>query len=129
MHSKSAPRRRHGGELKAQVLAECDGPGASVAAVAQTHGLNANLVHKWRRTERAKSSLTEAPQTDSGGAFGSKSATFPEYVAVAFLAVTLGLMAVVTHLSIPIAVGHIGVGALLLADLLALFLLTEVPAT
>ena len=58
MHSKSAPRRRHGGELKAQVLAECDGPGASVAAVAQTHGLNANLVHKWRRAERAKSSLT-----------------------------------------------------------------------
>ncbi|MGI8329173.1 xanthine dehydrogenase family protein molybdopterin-binding subunit [Actinomadura scrupuli] len=27
---------------------------------------------------------------DSGGAFGSKSATFPEYIAVAFLALTLG---------------------------------------
>lgn len=50
MHSKSTPRRRrHNDELKAQVLAECDVPGASVAAVAQSHGLNANLVHKWRR--------------------------------------------------------------------------------
>jgi len=50
MQSKGAPRRRHGKELKAQVLAECNEPGASVAAVAQSHGLNANLVHKWRRS-------------------------------------------------------------------------------
>ena len=44
-----APRRRHADVLKARVLAECAEPGASVAAVAQAHGLNANLVHKWRR--------------------------------------------------------------------------------
>lgn len=50
MHSKGAPRRRHSKEPKAQVLAACDAPGASVAAVAQAHGLNANLVHKWRRS-------------------------------------------------------------------------------
>ncbi len=54
MHSKAAPRRRHGAELKAQVLTECDEPAASVAAVAQSHGLNANLVHKWRRRQRAR---------------------------------------------------------------------------
>jgi transposase len=52
MHSKAATRRRHGDELKATVLAECDEAGASVAAVAQAHGLNANLVHKWRRQRR-----------------------------------------------------------------------------
>jgi len=52
MHSKAATRRRHGDELKAKVLIECDEPGASVAAVAQAHGLNANLVHKWRRQRR-----------------------------------------------------------------------------
>jgi transposase len=68
MHSKLAPRRRHSDELKAQVLTQCDAPGRSVAAVAHTHGLNANLVHKWRRAERAKSTLTEA-QTNGGGAF------------------------------------------------------------
>jgi transposase len=52
MHSKATTRRRHGDELKAAVLAECEEPGASVAAVAQSHGLNANLVHKWRRSRR-----------------------------------------------------------------------------
>ena len=54
-----APRRRHAEELKARVLAACAEPGASVAAVAQAHGLNANLVHKWRRG-RGASALTPA---------------------------------------------------------------------
>ena len=43
------PRRQHEPALKTQVLAACAESGASVAAVAQAHGLNANLVHKWRR--------------------------------------------------------------------------------
>jgi transposase len=46
------PRRRHDSELKKLVLAECAEPGASVARVALRHGLNANLVHKWRRRSR-----------------------------------------------------------------------------
>ena len=48
-HSKQSSRRRHGAALKAQVLAECAQPQASVASIAMAHGLNANLVHKWRR--------------------------------------------------------------------------------
>jgi transposase len=48
-HSKRGSRRRHDAELKAKVLSECGAPGASVAQVALAHGLNANLVHKWRR--------------------------------------------------------------------------------
>lgn len=48
-HSKRGSRRRHDDELKAKVLSECGVPGASVAQVALAHGLNANLVHKWRR--------------------------------------------------------------------------------
>jgi transposase len=52
-HSKNSSRRRHGAELKARVLAECAQPGASVAQVALAHGLNANLVHKWRRLAQA----------------------------------------------------------------------------
>ena len=50
MHqSKTLPRRRHGAEFKAQVLAACTEPGASVAAVAQAYVLNPNVVHRWRR--------------------------------------------------------------------------------
>ena len=48
-HPKGRSRRRHDAELKVRVLAACSEPGASVARVALTHGLNANLVHKWRR--------------------------------------------------------------------------------
>lgn len=46
-------RRRHEAGLKQRVLAECAVPGASVAKVALAHGLNANLVHKWRRDVHA----------------------------------------------------------------------------
>jgi len=52
MEQAKGGRRRHSAEFKQQVLAECDRPGASVAAVALSHGVNANLVHKWRRQQR-----------------------------------------------------------------------------
>lgn len=42
-------RRRHPAAFKAEVLAACAQPGASVAGVALSHGINANLVHRWRR--------------------------------------------------------------------------------
>lgn len=47
--AKRETRRKHDAEVKRRVLAECAEPGASVARVALSHGLNANLVHKWRR--------------------------------------------------------------------------------
>ncbi len=49
MQPKTLTRRRHSDDLKAQVLRECSEPGASIAAIALAHGLNANLVHRWRR--------------------------------------------------------------------------------
>lgn len=70
--SKRAPRRPHSADLKALVLAECAHPGASVAGVAQKHGLNANLVHKWRRGAGAPStrpSSVHTPADDRVGAF------------------------------------------------------------
>jgi transposase len=48
MHPNSGSRRRHSDELKAKVLAACEEPGASISRVALAHGLNSNLVHKWR---------------------------------------------------------------------------------
>lgn len=50
--TKRAARRRHDTELKTLVLDQCKQPGASVARIALSHGLNANLVHKWRREAR-----------------------------------------------------------------------------
>lgn len=50
---KKITRRRHAPDLKAKILGECDQPGASVASVAMSHGINANVVHKWRRLANA----------------------------------------------------------------------------
>ena len=49
MHVNQKPRRRHSEQFKAQVLAACAEPGASISAVALSFGVNANLVHQWRR--------------------------------------------------------------------------------
>lgn len=63
MTSDRKTRRRYSEMKKAQVLAECGEPGASVAKVAMAHGINANVVHRWRQlsqgqapTELAKTS-------------------------------------------------------------------------
>lgn len=47
-------RRSYPKSFKAQVVEECTQPGASVAGVALSHGLNANLVHKWIRCQQAQ---------------------------------------------------------------------------
>ena len=61
MHSNCVPRRRHSAELKARVLAACNEPGASIAAVALSHGLNANLVRKWLVGRGLKRAGIQAP--------------------------------------------------------------------
>jgi transposase len=48
-----ASRRFRTLEEKLAILKEADGPGASVAAVARKHGMNANLLFGWRRLRQA----------------------------------------------------------------------------
>jgi transposase len=55
---RAASRRRYNAELKSQVMAECDAAGASVAKVAMTHGINANVVHRWRQLVREGQATT-----------------------------------------------------------------------
>jgi transposase len=52
--SNRSNRRSHSAEFKAQVLGECQQPGASVAAVAVAHGLNPNVVRKWLSGQNVK---------------------------------------------------------------------------
>jgi len=49
-------RRFYSAELKTQVMQECRQSGSSVAGVALSHGINANIVHRWLR-EGAQSAL------------------------------------------------------------------------
>ena len=57
---QTARRRRYSQEMKAQVLAECDVPCASVAKVAMSHGINANVVHGWRKIARGSNEVAVA---------------------------------------------------------------------
>jgi len=59
--SARGTRRRYSAELQAQVLAECDAPGASVAKVAMSHGINANVVHRWRQLAREVRPVPASP--------------------------------------------------------------------
>ena len=54
-------RRRHSAELKALVLEQCAAPGASVAKVAMSHGVNANIVHGWRKLAREREGAAMSP--------------------------------------------------------------------
>ena len=55
-------RRYYSPELKAQIVAECQVSGASVAGVALAHGINANIVHRWMREQGA--ALLPAPRNE-----------------------------------------------------------------
>jgi len=60
--AKRSARRNHALELKKAVLDECQA-GASVASVAMARGLNANLVHKWRRLAQGRLVAAVTPLT------------------------------------------------------------------
>ena len=58
---ESRKRRRYSPALKEQILAECAEPGASAAGSALSHGINANVVHKWRRQDGSALPALQAP--------------------------------------------------------------------
>ena len=82
MHPKSGPRRRHSDELKAKVLAACDEPGASISGVAITHGLNTNLVRKWRSGRGFKLAGTAITPAAPSKAPAPPVGAVPEFVAI-----------------------------------------------
>lgn len=59
-NDKTLTRRRYSADFKAQVLGECDAPGASVAKVAMPHGINTNVVNGWRKLAREADEATPA---------------------------------------------------------------------
>jgi transposase len=69
-------RRRHSAEFKAQVLAACREPGASVAAVALSFKLNDNLVHQWRRGRGA------SPVSTSTSTSTTVAESAPQFIAL-----------------------------------------------
>ena len=67
--NKGRPRRReYSKAFKAQVVAACAQPGASVGGVALSHGLHANMVHRWIR-ESGAVRVQPGACTDAGPGF------------------------------------------------------------
>jgi transposase len=54
---KVVRRRQYSAAFKAQVVAECEAPGASVAKVALAHSINSNIVHGWRKLARGPAAV------------------------------------------------------------------------
>ena len=54
-------RRDHSPELKRELVRQCLLPGASVSSIAMAHGINANLVFKWRREHLAVEAASAGP--------------------------------------------------------------------
>jgi transposase len=80
MTSDKKTRRQYSAAQKALVLAECGEPGASVAKVAMGHGINANVVHRWRQLSQ-DTTLTGLAKTSKFIALPLPAPTVPAAVA------------------------------------------------
>jgi len=99
MHPNSGPRRRHSAELKAKVLAACAESGASISGVALAHGLNTNLVRKWRSGRGTKRGDTTITPAATGAALAGVAS---EFVAVEMPALPRPAAAVQPRGTVPI---------------------------
>jgi len=58
----NVPKRRvYSLEFKRQTIGECRQAGASIAAVALRHGINANIVHRWLREHSQSPLVVQSP--------------------------------------------------------------------
>ncbi|MEG1679480.1 MAG: transposase [Stenotrophomonas sp.] len=51
-YSVPRTRRIYSAQFKAELIAACLQPGASIAATAREHGMNANVLHRWLKEHR-----------------------------------------------------------------------------
>lgn len=89
MSSNRPPQRTYSDEFKAKVLAQCDEPGAQISRVAFAHGLDANLVRKWRNGHgfkhpglQAKAAANLAVTSPSPPSASPWSTAAPDFVAI-----------------------------------------------
>jgi transposase len=79
-------RRARSLEERQRIVGEALAPGASVAAVARRHGLNANLIFKWiRRSREGWLDRRRAPPKETAGATMSPEPAAPTFVPVKLL--------------------------------------------
>lgn len=95
--TKIRRKRTHSPALKAEVLAACAEPGASVSSIALAHGLNTNLVHKWRRQARRAVSKSPSATTRVLAPAGSEFVALPMAAAEIRIEIRRGASSVAVH--------------------------------
>ena len=75
-------RRNHSAVLKGQILAECAVSGASVARVAMAYGINANIVHGWRKLARERDAAGVVPRPTPAIMPAKAATSVPQFVPV-----------------------------------------------
>ncbi len=65
-----------------RMLAQCAAPGASEAKVSMTHGLNANLVHGWRKLARERDAAVVVPAACPAAEPAKPAAGMPQFMPV-----------------------------------------------
>ena len=83
---KGERRRTRSLDERKRIVEEALAPGASVAAVARRHGLNANLIFKWiRRSREGWLDRRREPTTEQARAVATPEAIDPAFVPVKLL--------------------------------------------
>lgn len=74
-------KRTYSAETKAELLAACNAPGASIAAVASANGMNANVLHRWLKelSQSRQSMVSGATAVDVTGT------SVPSFIALPLL--------------------------------------------
>lgn len=78
-------KRTYSAQTKAELLAVCRAPGASIAAVASAHAMNANVLHRWLRESSQSRSLVGSNSGTSAAAVGLADQGVPSFIALPLL--------------------------------------------
>ena len=78
-------KRRYSSETKAELLAACGVPGASIAGVASAHGMNANVLHRWLRESSHSRQPAGSATCTTGAAVDIAQSDVASFIAVPLL--------------------------------------------
>ena len=79
-YSTRRTHRTYTRQFKAELVAACQQPGASIAAIARGHGMNANVLHRWLKEHERNGYHQLVAASSSGSAV--LASTAPAFIAL-----------------------------------------------
>jgi transposase-like protein len=81
-YSTRRTHRTYTRQFKAELVAACQQPGASIAAIAGGHGMNANVLHRWLKEHERSGCHQLVAASSSGSAVPTSPAPAPAFIAL-----------------------------------------------